>query len=268
MRKRHAALLMLLLLPFAGSCTRAPAVGEPIGEPELAEIAGKLRSFRNEAQSFRAVGQAEMTVSGRTLKMMFAGVYDVPGWLRADLRPELASLSASFTALALLDGDCASLYFPAKLMEVHGCLSEITGRAAWLDPAALLMGLHDPNLLTSLEGATLARDGEVVLVRGTSDGMGVSVKMDGEGLVRSVELSPEGGDGLVLVEYLDYGWKDDAPVPGLVRMTAEEGTAHELYVELRYESLKPGEPIDRADYALDVPAGALRIDWKELNVWR
>lgn len=268
MRTTYAALLVLALLLSVCSCTRAPVVTEPIGAPELAQIAGNLRSYRDAAQSFRAVGQAEITITGRTIKLMFAGVYDVPGWLRADLRPELASLSASFTALALLDGDCASLYFPAKLMEVSGCLSEITGQAPWLDPAALLMGLHDPNLLTSLDGATLASDGGLLLVRGTSGGMGVSVEMDGDGIVRSVELSPEGGDGLVKVEYEDYGWKEGAPVPGLVRMTAEEGTTHELYVELRYESLKPGDPVDRGDYALDVPEGALRMDWKELNVWR
>lgn len=268
MRTRCAALMVLLLLSFACSCTRAPLVGEPIGAPELAEIAGNLRSFRNAAQSFRAVGRAEITITGRTLKLMFAGVYDVPGWLRADLRPELASLSASFTALALLDGDCASLYFPAKLMEINGCLSDITGDAPWLDPAALLMGLHDPGLLTSLEGATLATDGRILLVRGTADGTGISVEMDGDGLVRSVELSPGGGDGLVRVEYENYGWKKGAPVPGLVRMIAEEGTTHELYVELRYETLKPAEPIERGNYALDVPDGALRMDWKELNVWR
>ena len=49
---------------------------------------------------------------------------------------------------------------------------------------------------------------------------------------------------------------------------ALEGESREIGISIRYDKLRGGESVDRDAYDLEVPQGALEIDWKELNLWR
>lgn len=267
--RRKSLLLVALCALLLNSCSRMPSTGEPIGRPELTAIAERLASARPEETSFRGAGRAWIRVSGRTVEVAFASVCEPPGWMRADLRPDVAVVGASLAAFALLEGDCARLYFPAKLLEVSGCLSDVVSYADWLDPAALLLGLPDPGMIAQLTDASVRRGGGAIVVSGTSADIHVSVRIDAEAdLIERIEIGSPDDDRLVVVEYEDHSAGRYPVLPRVVRLTAAEGTTHELYVELLYDSLKPGEPVDRSEYSLDVPPGVLKTDWRDLNIWR
>ena len=40
----------------------------------------------------------------------------------------------------------------------------------------------------------------------------------------------------------------------------------EVGLSVRYDTLKPGGPVDREEYEPVIPEGALEVDWKELKI--
>jgi hypothetical protein len=247
----------------------APDAGEPLRPAELETLVNELALALSGEPSYRGTGKGEITVSGRTLKVAFAVVYERPGWLRADLRPELGTLGASLTALGTMENGCARMFFPARLLVVTGCVSDVAGDVAELDPAALVLGLPDPSLISQLEDVSSARRGDRVWIAGRYGDADVVVEVD-ESLpaITSIEVARGDSDDRMRLTYGGHGWKGAAPVPKTVEMTALEGTSRELSMSVRYETLKRGGPVDREEYEPVIPDGVLEIDWKELNVWR
>jgi len=264
-----ALLAALLAALTIGGCAMAPDSGEPLRPAELETLVSELTLALSGEGSYRGTGKGEITVSGRTLKVAFAVVYERPGWLRADLRPELGTLGASLTALGTMENGCARMFFPARLLVVTGCVSDVAGDVAELDPAALVLGLPDPSLLSRLEGVSSSRRGERVRIAGHYGGANVVVEVN-ESLpaITAIEIARDDSDDRMRLTYGGHGWKSAAPVPRTVEMTALEGTSRELGMSVRYETLKPAGPVDRAEYEPVVPDGVLEIDWKELNIWR
>ena len=78
MRRPLPMLLILLSLAAIAGCSRAPRTAEPVTESELAELIAKLNEKAPTGDGYRVTGDGEITVSGRTLKVAFAGVYDRP----------------------------------------------------------------------------------------------------------------------------------------------------------------------------------------------
>jgi hypothetical protein len=250
-------------------CSSAPRPGEPLRPAELRELAAAVGDANGDARSVRSTGDCEITVSGRTLRVAFAALYERPGWLRADLRPELGVLGADLAAMGTLENGCARMFFPARLVVVTGCVSDIAGDAAGLDLAALVLGIPDASIITGLEGVSASRVKDHVRVTGRLGSTAVALEID-ETLpaITSIELLTEGSEDGVLVEYGGHGWKSRSGVPRTVELTAREGTSYEMSMNLRYETFRQGEGFDREEHELVVPDGVLEIDWRQLNIWR
>ncbi|MFH1864750.1 MAG: hypothetical protein ABIK85_02580 [Candidatus Eisenbacteria bacterium] len=261
--------LGVAVVTLLAGCAPAPHVGEPIAPSELGALVDAINSGLPDADSYRGTGNGEITLSGRTVDVAFAVVYDRPGWLRADLRPALGTLGASLTTLALMEGECARLYLPARLLVVTACLSDLAEYGDWIDPASLVLGLPDASFITRMTGVTAARSGGHLTVDGLADGSPVRVKVDEElAVITEIELGREGTDDYISLTYSGHGWKSGTTVPKTVELVALEGESREVGITIRYDSLRGGEAVDRGAYDLGVPPGALEIDWKELNIWR
>ena len=266
---RKPLILCALAIAVVGGCTSAPRVGEIVGPSELESLAAALAAGVPDAGSYRGTGDGEISVSGRTLGVSFAVVYERPGWLRADLRPALGSLGASMTSLALMEGDCARFFFPARLIVVNGCISEIAPYRDWIDPASLILGLPDPYFITKLTGVTSSHRRGQLILDGVLEDSRVRVSIDEErAVITGVELGRAGTEESINIEYGGHGWKVGSSVPRTIELLALEGTSREVGITLRYSTLRGGEPIDRDAHALAIPEGVLEVNWQELNLWR
>ncbi len=261
--------LGVVTVALLSGCAPAPRVGEPIARSELAALVEAINSGLPDADSYRATGDGEITLSGRTVDVAFAVVYERPGWLRVDLRPALGTLGASLTTLGLMDGECARLYLPARLLVVTACLSDIAEYGDFVDPASLVLGLPDASFITEMTGVTATRSGGRLTIDGLADGSPVRVKVDEElAVITEIELGREGTDDYLGLTYSGHGWKPGTTVPRTIELAALEGESREVAITIRYDSLRGGEAVDRDAYDLGIPPGVLEIDWKELNIWR
>jgi hypothetical protein len=263
------ALLLCVGLALLGGCTGAPEVAEPVAPSELAQLVRALNDGLDAASSYRGTGSGEITVSGRTVDVAFAVVYDRPGWLRADLRPALGTMGTSLTSLALMEGECARLYLPARLLVVHGCFSDVAGLGDWSDPASFVLGLPDAGFLERLTDVRSSRSRGRLVLEGRSGESSVRIEADDERhVITRVELARPDSDERMRIEYSGHGWKGNPKLPQTVKLSTLEGTTRELRITIRYDTLRSGEPADRSSYDLGVPEGALEIDWRELDIWR
>ena len=266
---RKPLLLCALAIAVLGGCTSAPRVGQLVEPSELESLASALTAGVTDAGSYRGTGDGEISVSGRTLGVSFAVVYERPGWLRADLRPALGALGASMTSLALMEGDCARVFFPARLLVVNGCISEIAGYGDWIDPASLILGLPDASFITKLTDVTSSHRRGRLVIDGVIQDSRIRVAIDEENsVITSVELGRVGAEESITIEYSGHGWKTGSTVPRTIALLALEGTSREVGITLRYATLRRGESVDRDAHTLGIPEGALEVNWQELNLWR
>ncbi len=266
---RRLLILVVALFALLSGCSRAPRVVEPVGPSELAMLADDINAMGPGAESYRGTGDGEITVSGRTLKVAFAIVYERPAWLRADLRPAIGTMGASLTALGLMEGGCARLFFPSRLLVVTGCIGDVAVNHDWLDPASLILGLSDASFITRMTGVTASRRGGTLTLEGLVEDSRVRVKIDEErSVITEIELGRDGTDAHLRLSYDGHGWKAGMSAPRTVELVALEGESREMRITIRYDTLRGGASIDREAYGLRVPPGVPEIDWKELSFWR
>jgi hypothetical protein len=265
---RPAVLCVIAALMLSG-CAGVRPDRQPVVEDELEQALSTLAARARSPRALRASGEARLSFSGRTLKTTFAALYERPGWLRADLRPSYGSLGASLNAQALVEEGCARVYFPAKLVEVTGCLSDVAVGASALDPAALVLGLPDVSLIDRLEVTGATRQGATLMITGRAGDATVSLEID-ERLSAFTRIEIEGsgpGDVLTLL-YEGYGWRGGLTIPRTVTLSAFEGTTREIGIEIRYERARSTGEFDRTAHALSVPPGAREVHWRDLGIWR
>jgi len=266
---RRLIILAAGVFALLSGCARAPHVAEPVGPSELARLVDTINTAAPGAESYRGTGDGEISVSGRTLKVAFAIIYERPGWLRADLRPAIGTMGASLTALALVEGDCARLYFPARLLVVTGCISDVAGYDDWLDPASLILGLPDASFITRMTDVTATRRGDLLTLEGLAGTSRIRVKIDeNRSVITEIELDRDGTDGNLRLSYAGHGWKPGTSAPRTVELVALEGESREIGITIRYDTLRGAESVDRDAYDLGIPPGVLEVDWKDLSVWR
>ncbi|MCK4409662.1 MAG: hypothetical protein KAW67_06225 [Candidatus Eisenbacteria sp.] len=266
---RRILALAAALLTLLSGCSQAPRVAEPMGPSALAALVDAINTATPGAESYRGTGDGEIMISGRTLKVAFAIVYERPGWLRADLRPAIGTLGASMTALAVMEGECARLFFPARLLVVTGCISDVAGYNDWLDPASLILGLPDATFITRMTEVTATRRRGFLTLEGLAGDSRTSVKIDEDrAVITEIELARDGTDGQLRLSYAGHGWKPGTFAPRTVELVALEGESREIGITIRYNTLRGGVSVDRDAYDLKVPPGVLEIDWRELSFWR
>ncbi len=264
-------LLVLAVAVFAllSGCSRAPRVVEPVAPSELAILVNAINGAAPGAKSYRGTGDGEITVSGRTIRVTFALVYERPGWLRADLRLPIVPMAAPVTALALMQGECARIFLPARLLVVTGCISGVAGDDGQLDAASLILGLPDASFITRMTEVTATRRGGFLTLQGLVGDARVRVKIDEDrSIITEIEVGRDGTDENLRLSYSGHGWKAGTSAPRTVELVALEGESGEMGITIRYKTLRGGEAIDRSTHDLNIPPGVLEIDWKELSFWR
>ncbi len=260
----HALIVLTTLLLIAG-CARTPPPGEPLTPSDLSLLVASLNGHIAEDGGVRGAGMGEIMVGGRRFHYSFALVYSRPGWLRGDFRPEVGMMGASLTALAMIEDDCAWAYFPARMTLIRGCFEDAMGGFRANDPASFLVGLPDASYLLGLADPTiLAGDGSAT-VAGTIDGHTVTTELDTNlDVIRRIEVIDADEKRGMTIAFAGHGWKDGLPVPRSVKLTAFDGTARDVRVELDYRSLRATEDMDRGSYSFDVPEGARILSWRDL----
>lgn len=264
-------LLVLAVAMFAvlSGCSRAPRVVEPVAPSELTALVNAINDAAPGAESYRGTGDGEITVSGRTIKVTFALVYERPGWLRADLRLPLVPMAAPLTALALMEGECARLFLPSRLLVLTGCIAGVTGDGGRLDAASLILGLPDASFITRMTDVTATRRRGFLTLEGLAGDARVRVMIDEtRSIIREIEVGRNGTDENLRLSYSGHGWKAGTSAPQTVELVALEGESGEMGITIRYETLRGGESIDRDAYDLNIPPDVLEMDWRELSFWR
>lgn len=266
--RREARLLLvaaLALAAIAGGCARAPGPGAPLSPAGLADFVTSLEAPWKDVEALRGAGSADIRISGRTLHADFAIAYSAERWARFDIRPKLGSLGTSLTALGMIEGSCARAYFPARVLEIHGCLGDLASFERPPDLAPLLVGAVDAAFLLGLERATLAVGERSTILRGESGGLTVELEIE-NGLVTRLALEDGSGADVFTVR---YGRSDDgSPMPATVEMDAADTSGDGGRAGLRFSSLRPSDAIARGDYEPTVPEGAPSVHWRELNARR
>ncbi len=203
-RNRQLGFAIALVLTAAGCAPPPPA--PPLSSDEMLAVAEHLTVETNALQALRASGSGSAKVAGRKVFFSFALVYDRPDWVRVDLRPDAASLSSMMTAIMLWSDQCARTYFPARSIEVRGCMSRADGSLTGFDVASAALGALDRGALTQLRDATVVTDGDVVRVEGRYRAALVSAAYEGEP-PRLRSLTVRDGENTLTLEYRGHGWK-------------------------------------------------------------
>jgi hypothetical protein len=219
-------------------------------------------------EGLRGSGGGEVTASGRGVEMSFAFVYSHPGWLRLDVRPEFGAVGHAMSSLSVLDGLCLRSYFPARGVEVQGCLSDLAESVPEVDVAALVLGVPRLSFLSELEGAHLRREAGGLVLSGTLAGRILSLTAEGSPPAVSrltLEITP--GDKVLELRYSGRGWHSIAVLPRSVEVSVRGGSpSGRLVLELTRATAVDG--VERGDYELEVPPEARRISWADLGLWR
>lgn len=268
MRVARLSLALAAAAVFSLGCARPPEPGEPIGGDDVVRLAEALSAPGAEIVGLRGSGGGEITVSGRGTVVSFAFVYSDPGWLRVDLRPELGAAGHSLSSLSVLDGQCLRSYFPARAVEVMGCLSDLAESVPEVDLAALALGIPRLAFLGDLEDARLARADDGLVLTGTLEGR--RLKLSATGAIMTVsrldlEITP-GGSTLSLT-YSGQGWHAIASLPRSIEIGVRGGK-REARLALELTRARLVDRVQRQDYDLEVPPGARRISWADLGLWR
>ena len=265
--KRFLVLAVAMFALLSG-CSRAPRVVEPVAPSELGVLVNAINAAAG-AQSYRGTGDGKITVSGRTIKVTFALVYERPGWLRADLRLPIVPMAAPLSVLALMEGECARMFLPARLLVVTGCIPGVGGDDGQLDAASLILGLPDASFITRMTEITATHKRGFLTLEGLIGDSPVRVKIDEKrSIITEVEVGREGTDRNLRLSYSGHGWKAGTSAPRTVELVALEGESGEMGITIRYETLRGGESVDRSAYDLKIPPDVLQIDWRELSFFR
>ena len=248
-------------------CAGAPPPGTPVSGAALAELAARLSAPSARVEALRGSGHGTARLSNREVSFAFTLVYDNPGWLRADVRPELGSLSGTMTALLLWEADCGRCYLPAKGVEIRGCLPEEGVTLSGIDQASLLLGAPQSSLIDQLTDACVAMEDDSIVIRGRRDEATMRASFEGDP-PRLRELVVREGLSELTLTYEGHGWKKLPWLPETTVVTLLRRGKRELSATLQFRTLRQVEHVERRDYDIHVPPGARIVGWEDLKLWR
>ena len=266
MNVRHRTLIAAVAAAAAApGCTRVPPPALPRGPAELAAREVRLAPCEADVEGLRGSGRGEISVSGRRLPFAYAFVYSRPGWLRADVRPDVAMLPGGLTTLLLLDDASAHAFLPERMLEIRGETDDLAARLPWRDHAAVTVGASDARFLARLANPALARDGDSLILTGTSGDQTVKAEF-GESPSRLLSLEVRGPERTLSVSYSGHGWRTLSWLPRTVKIELSTPGRRAFTLTLRHEAARGLREVERADYVFDVPEGATIVDWRDLDL--
>ena len=263
-RATGVALALALLV---SGCARPPAPGTPLAPGELEEIAASLESTTRALEGARGAGSGDVRFGRRGAPFSFAVVYSRPGWLRIDLRPELGLAEASLTTLGVVDGGCARLYVPGRMLEVRDCFAAPMLDEGGFDLGGLLMGAPGAAFLRKLDEPRVRPADDRRVVSGRLTGAMVAATIADGGALLELEIAGSDGAKIALV-YSGHRDVGGALLPRRVEGVVSDGGGREVDFDIRYRSLKPDRSIERKQYEFVVPEGVRVIGWDDLSLWR
>jgi len=194
-----------------------------------------VSAARGQITGLRGSGSGVATVSGRRIPFTYAFVYDWPGWLRLDVRPDLGAVGTGFTALALVEANCVRAYIP---------------------------GVPDPSLFRQLEDAVITYGDGVLVVKGNLGERTATIKLVGDPPeVERISLEKIGSSGEIDVSYEERSRRGGTVLPWRVEiiLAGERGPAK---IQFEHATLRPTEPVRRSEYAFEVPPNVRAISWE------
>ena len=221
-----------------------------------------MSAARGQITGLRGSGSGVATVSGRRIPFTYAFVYDWPGWLRLDVRPDLGAVGTGFTALALVEANCVRAYIPWEEMEIRGCLDDLAAGLASEDLAGAVLGVPDPSLFRQLEDAVITYGDGVLVVKGNLGERTATIKLVGDPPeVERISLEKIGSSGEIDVSYEERSRRGGTVLPWRVEiiLAGERGPAK---IQFEHATLRPTEPVRRSEYAFEVPPNVRAISWE------
>lgn len=263
--RRRTLIAAVAVAAATHGCTRVPPPAVPVAPAELSAVLDGLALCEADAEGLRGSGRGEISVSGRRLPFAYAFVYSRPGWLRADIRPDVAMMPGRLTTLFLLDDASAHAFLPERMLEITGQADDFAARLPWRDHAAVAVGASDARFLAHLDNPALARDGDSLILTGTSGDQTVTAEF-GESPSRLLSLEVRGPRETLSVSYSGHGWRTLSWLPQIVKMKLSTPGRRTSTVTLRHEAARGLGEVKREDYVFDVPAGATTVDWRDLDL--
>lgn len=267
-RPAQRAILVAALCIMASGCAGPPAPRRPVAGTELAEIAGRFGARLSDGDALRGSGRGTFTASGRRLHFRFAMLYSHPGWVRADVRPEVGFAGASLTGQALAERGCLELYIPGRALRVAGCLSDDATSTLLLEPSILLLGLVPAATLANMDEVLIREGASSLEIEGDLDGVHLSMTFDtASGALTKLEAARGGAGPSIHAEYSAHTRTGELALPARVELRSIGGGGEDDRADFTYATLRGTNEVDRADYRLDVPADVTTVGWNDLNIW-
>ena len=250
----------------ACSCAPPPPAGIPVTPEQLEETLDRLGVAEPHARALRGSGHGELRLARRELPFAHAFVYERPGWLRADVRPEAAVLPGRLTTLLLVDGASVKAFMPDRAHAFLADLKDAGSDLPWSDHAGLLIGAADGRFLAGITDPAVASSDDVLVITGSSAGAAVRAEFRrSPALLVALDITDPGGT--LSVRYRDHGWHSMEWLPRVVEITLSPVDGGPVGVTLHHQSARPLESVARADYAFDIPPGTTVVDWRDLAQW-
>jgi hypothetical protein len=266
-RRRGRAALAALALSLVCGCAGGPRIGVPVSDAGLSELADLLCSAGSDVQALQCSGAGSAHLERRDVSFDFAFIYDAPDWVRADVRPELGSMSGTMAMQLVWEGDCGRCYLPARVLEFTGCLSGEGLAMAGTNPVSLLVGAPQRRLVESLEDARIRRDDDRIILEGRRGDTTVHARFEGElHLLR--ELRMRNGLTELRLSYDGHGWKSQGWLPRTTEIRILRNGRRDFSAKLDFARAKQLEHIDRSRHTLEVPPEATSLSWEDLGIWR
>ncbi|MCD4691259.1 hypothetical protein K8S17_07345 [bacterium] len=256
--------LLIALFLLATGCGRPRPVTNPLTPSDLEQLAHLVGETDSGDAALRGGGTGSLSTRDQRLEFSFAALYDSPGWLRVDVRPNIAGRSEAYAAQILVEDECVRMLIPAMLIDVSDCLDGFSG----YEPALLFFGLLRSADLYELEEPRVAYSEDAVIITGRAGELRIELTLKPEtyGLL-GFRMRSE-NDVWIRGTYAGHGWKGALRAPQTAVLEFGEKGRTRARVRFDFERLRTVDAVERQRHEITAPPGTVTSAWQDLNLWR